>query len=57
MKKTWEVKRVVVEYYHVSAETRQEAKDNTEDPYAIEIRSETVKRLNTSPVKGGKSIF
>ena len=57
MKKIWEVKRVVVEYYQVEAETRQEAKDNTEDPYSIEVRSETAVRLDTSSLKNGLSRF
>ncbi len=57
MKKIWEVKRVVVEYHQVAAETRQEAKDKAEDPYSIEVKSVTAIRLDTSSLKNGLSRF
>jgi hypothetical protein len=57
MKKLWEVKKVVIEYMEVKAETRQEAKEIADDPHTVELRSVTAKRVNTCPIKNGRSIF
>ena len=57
MEKLWEVKKVVIEYMEVKAETRQEAKEIADDPHTVVVRSVTAKRINICQIKNGRSIF
>lgn len=38
---TYRVKRYIIEYFQVEAETRKEALENAENPYQIKVIRET----------------